>query len=143
MHDNRGPVYDSHSWFVACNKLLHKYSLPKYLTVKTEFESESQFKQQVKTKLDKYIRDSWLSSAEEKKSLSFLNVEDCSVGNVHPCWSTVDNTVMDVRRAVMKARILTGTYYLQADGDLNLNLNSLVVKRQVDNPSPGAVTGGN
>ena len=27
--------------------------------------------------------------------------------------------------------------------DLNLNLNSLLVKRQVDNPSPGAVTGGN
>ena len=26
---------------------------------------------------------------------------------------------------------------------LNLNLNSLLVKRQVDNPSPGAVTGGN
>ena len=26
---------------------------------------------------------------------------------------------------------------------LNLNLNSLLVKRQVDNPSPGAVTGRN
>ena len=25
----------------------------------------------------------------------------------------------------------------------HLNLNSLLVKRQVDNPSPGAVTGGN
>ena len=27
--------------------------------------------------------------------------------------------------------------------DLNLNLNSLLVKRQINNPSPGAVTGGN
>ena len=27
--------------------------------------------------------------------------------------------------------------------DLNLNLNSLLVKRQIDNPSQGAVTGGN
>ena len=27
--------------------------------------------------------------------------------------------------------------------ELNLNLNSLLVKRQIDNPSPGAVTGGN
>ena len=26
---------------------------------------------------------------------------------------------------------------------LNLNLNSLLVKRQIDNPSPGAMTGGN
>ena len=102
---------------MSCNKLLHKYSLPNIYTVKTEFQSESQFKQQVKTKVDKYIKDSWLSSTEEKKSVSFLNVEGCSVGNVHPCWSTVDNTVMDVRRAVIKARILTGTYYLQADRD--------------------------
>ena len=27
--------------------------------------------------------------------------------------------------------------------DLHLNLNSLLVKCQIDNPSPGAVTGGN
>ena len=27
--------------------------------------------------------------------------------------------------------------------NINLNLNSLLVKRQTDNPSPGAVTGGN
>ena len=27
--------------------------------------------------------------------------------------------------------------------DIHLNLNSLLVKRQIDNPSPGAVTGGN
>ena len=27
--------------------------------------------------------------------------------------------------------------------NLNLNLNSLLVKHQIDNPSPGAVTGGN
>ena len=26
---------------------------------------------------------------------------------------------------------------------MDLNLNSLLVKRQIDNPSPGAVTGGN
>ena len=26
--------------------------------------------------------------------------------------------------------------------NLNLNLNSLLVKHQIDNPSPGAVTGG-
>ena len=27
--------------------------------------------------------------------------------------------------------------------NLNLNTSSLLVKRQIDNPSPGAVTGGN
>ena len=44
-------------------------------------------------------------------------MESCNVGKVHPCWSTVDNTVTDVRRAVVKARILMGSYHLQADRD--------------------------
>ena len=33
--------------------------------------------------------------------------------------------------------------YVYLNLNLNLNLNSLLVKRQIDNPSPGAVTGGN
>ena len=34
-------------------------------------------------------------------------------------------------------------YFLKSDENLNLNLKSLLVKRQIDNPSLGAVTGGN
>ena len=107
---------DNHSWFVSCNELLHKYSLPNIYTVRVEFGSEPQLKQQVNASVDKYIKESWLSVAEDRKSLGFLNMESCNVGKVHPCWSTVD-TVIDVRRAVVKAGILTGTYHLQADRD--------------------------
>ena len=108
---------DSHSWFVSCNELLHKYNLPNIYTVRAEFGSEPQFKQHVKANVDKYIKESWLSVAEDRKSLCFLNMESCNVGKVHPCWSSVDNTAIDVRRDVIKARILTGTYHLQADKD--------------------------
>ena len=39
---------------------------------------------------------------------------------------------------------LSSMNFLWAESvSLNLNLNSLLVKRQIDNPSPGAVTGGN
>ena len=34
-------------------------------------------------------------------------------------------------------------YWLFGSSESDLNLNSLLVKRQIDNPSPGAVTGGN
>ena len=34
--------------------------------------------------------------------MGFLNMESYNVGNVHPCLSTVDNTDIDVRRAVIK-----------------------------------------
>ena len=37
-----------------------------------------------------------------------------------------------------------GFYWLRVmSPKWDLNLNSLLVKRQIDNPSPGAVTGGN
>ena len=42
---------NSHSWVVACNERLHKYSLPNIYTVKQLFSSETEFKQQVKSSL--------------------------------------------------------------------------------------------
>ena len=90
---------DSHNWFVSCNDLLHKYSLPNIYTVRAEFGSEPQVKQHVEVSIVRYTKESWLSVAEDRKSLGFLNMESCNVGNIHPCWSTVDNTVIDVRRA--------------------------------------------
>ena len=108
---------NSCSWFILCNKLLHKYNLPNIYIVRKKFESESLFKKQVKSSVDKFIKESGLTVAEGRRSLCYLNVDGCDVGKVHPCWNTVDNTVMDVKRAFVKARILTGTYYLQADRD--------------------------
>ena len=44
-----------------------------------------------------------------------MNVDDtyCKVGEVHPCWKTVANSTREVRRAIAKVRLLTGTYSLQ------------------------------
>ncbi len=36
------------------------------------------------------------------------------IGSTHPVWNTVDSNLMDVRRAITKSRVLTGTYTLQA-----------------------------
>ena len=50
-------------------------------------------------------------------------------------------------KIVMGPRFRVSSERLEKPGiepmNLNLNLNSLLVKRQIDNPSPGAVTGGN
>ena len=47
----------SHSWFVSCNDRLHKYSLPNIYTVRQMFASEAEFKQQVKSGIDRYVKD--------------------------------------------------------------------------------------
>ena len=74
----------SHSWFVSCNDRSQKYSLPNIYTVRQVFESEAEFKQQVTFGID-IVKDSWSSMAENRKSLSLLNMEACNVEEVHPC----------------------------------------------------------
>ena len=54
-----------------------------------------------------------VSDIKTKKTLKYLSCYNLSVDNTHLVWRTVDNSVMDVRKAVVKARILTGTYILQ------------------------------
>ena len=84
-----------------------------YQTAIQVFESEAEFKQQAKFGIDRYVKDSWLSMAENRKSLSLLNMEACN-GKVHPCWKSVGRTVIDVKRAIVKVRLLTDTYHLQS-----------------------------
>ena len=81
---------------MLCNNRLHKYSLPNIYTIKQVFESEAEFRQQAKLGIDRYVKDSWLSMAENRKALSLLNMEAYNVGEVHPCWKSVGCTVIDV-----------------------------------------------
>ena len=59
-----------------------------------------------------------MRDAQSKTTLKFLvyeNIvlsEDCEV---HPVWDSTENSVIDVRKAIVKARILTGTCLLQAN----------------------------
>ena len=39
----------------------------------------------------------------------------CKVGGTHLCWKTVATSPRDVKRAITKVRLLTGTYYLQSN----------------------------
>ena len=65
--------------------------------------------------MKRYVTESRREEAGSKTSLQYLNVNVCSVGEVHPCWKTVTNSPRDVKRAVTKVRILTGTIYLQSN----------------------------
>ena len=48
-----------------------------------------------------------------KKSLQNLSVNNLRVGTTHLMWRTVESSVTDVKKAVVKVRILTDTYILQ------------------------------
>ena len=106
---------DNHSWFTACNRLLHKYNLPNIYVLKEQFSSEDKCKAAIKVQVDSLVSNTWCTEAATKSTLKYLNVKACKVVEPHPCWRTVTGSTLDVKRAVIKVRLLTGTYYLQKD----------------------------
>ena len=62
-----------------------------------------------------YWSESLLQDAQCKSTLTFLTYDNISLGEVHSVWVSTENSVTDVRKAIVKARILTGTCLLQTN----------------------------
>ena len=50
-----------------------------------------------------------------KSSLRFIYNEDLKAGSIHKLWTSLYSTVSDVKKGIVKYRMLTGTYLLQKD----------------------------
>ena len=77
--------------------------------------SKEQWKKTVKSKVHQAIENQWRTDIESKSSLKYLNPEAVKIGKVHQMYAAVRNNIQDVRRAEIKARLLTGTYTLQSN----------------------------
>ena len=53
--------------------------------------------------------------ASEKSSLRFLNTLKYEIGEVHYVWKNAGFNLMAIKKAGMKARLMTGTYVLQSN----------------------------
>ena len=67
----------------------------------------------VKRTLRVYWEDQLRKEAEEKSTLERCHLDSFHIGSTHPVWVTVNSNRVDVMRAIVKVRILTGTYLLQ------------------------------
>lgn len=50
---------------------------------------------------------------EEKSTLKHCNIQMLKIHEVHPVWKTLPPVTYEVKKANIKARLLTGTYLLQ------------------------------
>ncbi len=103
------------SWFMKVEDILRKYDLPSSFELMRNPVSKRQWKTIVKGKVNGAIEEEWRVDITSKSSLKYINPEAVRVGTAHHTWSYVRNNRHDVRRAEIKARLLTGTYTLQAN----------------------------
>jgi hypothetical protein len=103
----------SKSWFTHINKVLDIYNLPSLSRLLDETPTKAEFKTSYKKAINKVWNKKLLDTCTTKKSLAYANLEICSSGKPHPVWQTVQNNVHDVRRAAVKAKVISGTLLLQ------------------------------
>ena len=104
----------SSSWVIATQKLLRKYELPPMLEVIASEYTAEKWKTTVKKAVNRYWKKKIEADAETKSSLAYLNLT-FNPGKPHIVWRAAMSDSRDVRRAIIKSRMMTGTYTLQAN----------------------------
>ena len=103
------------SWFSSVRLVLNAYDLPSAYELIENPPPKEQWKKTVKLKVHQAVENQWRTDIESKSSLQYLNPEAVKIGKVHQMYAAVRNNIQDVRRAEIKARLLTGTYTLQSN----------------------------
>ena len=103
------------SWFSTIRKTLNMYDLPSAYELLENPPTKEKWKCLLKEQIHGSVEESWRNDIASKSSLKYLNPESVKVGKVHQIYSSVRSNTLDVRRAEVKARLLTGTYTLQSN----------------------------
>ena len=97
------------SIFYRVLKVLELYNLPDIISLNQELPTKTAWKSLVNGTIMMY----WRQSFNVNQHLNSLLMIKFSLGEVHPVWVSTENSVTDVRKAIVKARIMTGTCLLQ------------------------------
>jgi hypothetical protein len=124
-HQYATQPFDSTSWFVQVAKLLLQYGLPPLHQLAVDTPSKDSWKRQVKCAVHEYWTK-WLhSDCGNRSTLVNFNIPHSMVGSVHHVWAHVEPCVKDVRRAIVKTKMLVGCYPTQerrarwSEGDID------------------------
>ncbi|CAC5408163.1 unnamed protein product [Mytilus coruscus] len=94
--------------------VLLQYSLPSIDELLTTLSTKIKWKQSVRHAINTFWSNKFRSLSREKSTLIRLSSDTINIGEIHPVWKTATEIPGDIKKAITKARILTGTYLLQA-----------------------------
>ncbi|CAG2185042.1 unnamed protein product [Mytilus edulis] len=94
--------------------VLLQYSLPSIDELLIFLPTKIKWKQSVRHAINTFWSNKFRSLSREKSTLTRLCTDIINIGEIHPVWKTATEIPGDTKKAITKARILTGTYLLQA-----------------------------
>ena len=104
----------SKSWFVYVNKVLEQYGLPSTVDLLDAGYAKAQWNSLYEQAVNEYWSEKNLEEAVGETSMRFMNVQNYPIGLAHLVWRDAGYDIMSVQRAGWKARLMSGTYMLQA-----------------------------
>ena len=84
-------------------------NLPHLQNLKSERKSKEQWKLKVKTAVNTYWTQNVQDNARELSTMDNLNIDALGIGKVHNMWSSLHSTISELRKDIVKCRLLTGT----------------------------------
>ena len=108
--------YDNeNSYFCTIREILCQYNLPLISQLQNNLPSKYKWKLLINKSIKEYWTKILKIEATHKTTLKFLAIEHLQMGENHPLWNLGLKTRIEVKKAIVKARIITGTLILQID----------------------------
>ena len=101
----------SSSWVIQVREILHLYKLPDACSLMKITPPKATWKRMVKSSINTHWQERLKKEAAEKKTLAYVHLESCKVGQVHPVWRCGTDP-LQVTMAATKARLLVQRYAL-------------------------------
>ena len=105
---------NSRSFFYMATQILLKYELQGLNQVVTFDISKLQWKSMYTKAINSFWTKSLVTAIKSKKTLRSLETHNLRVGTMHTTWREIE-TASQVKRSIVRARIITGTYTLQSN----------------------------
>ncbi|CAC5395287.1 unnamed protein product [Mytilus coruscus] len=108
--------YDNpNSFFSTIRELLSKYGLPPIHLLQESLPSKIKWKSLVTKQLNTYWLNTLKDEAESKSTLRYMETNHLLIGKHNPVWNIFDKTKAEVRKAIIKTRIVSRTFTLNSD----------------------------
>ncbi len=103
---------NSKSWFIKAAKTLQHYGLPPIHSLAENPPTKDQWRNTCKRAVFSFWKEELTNQAVNKSTLINLSL-DVNIGTPHPLWQDVNAALFDIKKAIVKAKLVTKTYTLQ------------------------------
>ena len=103
------------SYFSRVQDIFDQYRLPPLRELMRNLTTKDKWKLQIKAAIHEYWSNELRNEALERSTLCYMDIVSTKISLTHKVWSSLESTVADVRKGIVKSRMITGSYLLQTN----------------------------